>query len=115
MLLVWIFVILVIVVPWGRFQMHSHWQEVGWVPFITPPIRLRDVVLNALLYLPFGYWLTKSGARKSWLRTIGYALALSTGTELTQVFSHGRFPSATDVVCNVAGAAWGSGLARTRR
>jgi hypothetical protein len=42
--LIWTVVVLAVVVPWSSFQMHSHWQDVGWVPFVSPPIRLRDVV-----------------------------------------------------------------------
>ena len=116
MLWFWIVVILAVVMPWGSFQAHAHWQDVGWVPFVSPPIRMRDVALNVLLYVPFGYWHTKGTAeRVRWSRTMTYALALSVATEFTQVFSHGRFPSATDVTSNVVGAAWGTAWARARR
>ena len=111
--LVWVVIMLAIVVPWGSFQGHAHWQNIGWVPFVSPPVRLRDMVLNALLYLPFGYWQTKTtGSQARWWRIGVNALAFSLGTEFTQVFSDERFPSATDVACNVAGAVWGNMWAR---
>jgi glycopeptide antibiotics resistance protein len=113
----WVVVILAIVVPWRSFQPHSHWDRVGWIAFVSPPVRFRDVILNSLLYLPFGYWHGGGSGKTRWLRTAGWALVLSISTELTQVFAHGRFPSATDVVANVAGAIWGNlwGRRRARR
>jgi VanZ family protein len=38
----------------------------------------------------------------------------SVATEATQLLSHGRFPSTTDVTCNVAGAWGGAVWAHTR-
>lgn len=111
---VWISIIVGIVVPWGRFVDHSHWIRVEWLPFVSESIRVRDILANALLYVPLGFWHRKfSGG--SVKRVALYALALSIGSELTQVFSHGRFPSMTDVVCNTAGAACGSLWAKRSR
>jgi glycopeptide antibiotics resistance protein len=109
----WILIIIAVVVPWRQFTDHSHWIRIEWLPFVDGPIRIRDIVANTLLYLPFGYWHRKLGS-PTVLRTVLYALALSTGTECTQVFSHGRFPSSEDVLCNTAGAAWGFLWARRR-
>jgi glycopeptide antibiotics resistance protein len=106
-LLAWIAVILTLVVPWTSFQNHAHLQRVDWLPFLTPPVRLRDVVLNTMLYLPFGYLHARAVSRARAWHTAAYAFALSLATEVAQVFSHGRFPSATDVTCNLAGACWG--------
>jgi hypothetical protein len=47
-------VIALVVVPWGDFQGHTHWAKVGWIPFVSPPVRLRDMVANLLLFAPFG-------------------------------------------------------------
>lgn len=108
----WIGVILLVVVPWWSVQDHAHWDRVGWVPF-GGPLRLRDIVLNVLLYVPFGYLHACQAHRPPAWRTLAYACALSCATELTQVFSHGRFPSGTDVASNVIGAAlgaWGAAL-----
>jgi glycopeptide antibiotics resistance protein len=105
----WLALVVLFVVPWGRFQDHAHWQRVVWVPFGNPPLRIGDIVRNTVLYLPLGALL--AGHRPAWHIT-GYALAISTATELTQVFSHGRVPSATDVTTNVLGAL--AGLAARR-
>jgi glycopeptide antibiotics resistance protein len=112
LLLLWIGVIAVIVIPWGSFQSHAHWNGIGWIPFLSPPFRVRDIVLNTLLYVPFGYWSVQQRGGSGVWRACGYALALSVAMECTQVFSHRRFPSATDVTTNVLGALWGARWAR---
>jgi len=75
-----------------------------------------DVVFNVLLYVPFGYLFARSRLGGSWvvLTCLAGAVVLSCGTELLQVYSHGRFPSATDVAMNIAGAYIGLRLARRR-
>jgi glycopeptide antibiotics resistance protein len=105
---VWTGVICFIVLPWFRLQSHVHLDRVQWVPFITPPIRLRDIVLNALLYVPFGFLHVRASTILSIARTVAFAAALSAVTECAQLFSHGRFPSTTDLVCNTAGAYFGA-------
>jgi glycopeptide antibiotics resistance protein len=117
LLAIWTILIVLLVVPWASFQDHAHWSRVAWVPFVSPPLKSGDVVRNLLLYLPWGYLFVRSGrsGASAW-RIAGCALALSLATEATQVMSHGRFPSFTDVTCNVAGAWMGARLAaRWRR
>lgn len=96
--------------PWGDFQGHTHWANVGWFPFFSPPVRLTDIALNVLLFLPLGFFagLSKSNAA---LRAAAIALPISILGEWPQLYSHTRFPSATDVFCNVAGAIAGSLIA----
>ena len=111
----WIAAILLIVVPWSTFQSHSHWARVAWVPFLTGPFRLRDIILNTLLYFPLGYWHTRAWPlRARWWHTLALALLLASATELTQVFSHRRYPTATDITCNAVGALCGAAWARAR-
>ncbi len=106
-LVLWILLVVLVAVPWGRFQDHPHWQRVGWVPFVSPPVRGGDIVRNMILYLPCGFVLAgRRGARGLW-RVAVLAFVLSVSTEFTQVFSHGRFSSATDVTANVFGALCG--------
>lgn len=107
--LLWASLIVAIVVPWYDWQDHPHWMNVVWRPFVDPPMRMLDVVLNIALYVPLGF----AGIRRTgrtWLVVV-LATGLSLLTELTQVYSHSRIPSLTDVVSNVAGAATGLMLA----
>ena len=52
---VWTAVIVAATVPWTDLVGHTHWGKVQWIPFVSPPVKLLDVVGNILLYAPFGY------------------------------------------------------------
>ncbi len=112
-LLVWTLVVILGVVPWASWVGHSHWDRVEWGPF-TGTFRLRDIVLNVLFYVPIGFFFVRDGLWR-WKGTlagaVAFGLLLSLGTEFTQVFGHGRFPSMTDVLTNTSGAAAGAWLA----
>jgi uncharacterized membrane protein YdcZ (DUF606 family) len=97
------------------WQDHSHWARVNWWPFLTGVVRPRDLFLNVLLFVPLGIalqWRKPHDARRS---ALVVAALLSASMELTQVWSHDRFPSATDVVMNVAGCILGAHLLLRRR
>jgi glycopeptide antibiotics resistance protein len=100
--------------PWGDLQNHSDWGRVGWIPFVSPPYRLRDIVLNAILCAPLGGF---AGRMFRWPLSSAFllALVLSLTGEWTQIYSHTRFPSATDVACNVAGAVIAAAFTRRLR
>jgi hypothetical protein len=100
--------VMIIVVPWTTLQVHAAWDRIAWVPFVGRHVSVRDLVLNILLYVPLGYWQRSLGGRWSVWRVVGCAFALSTATELTQIFSYSRFPSAGDVTGNVIGAFLGA-------
>jgi len=107
LLVLGVLVVVLAVVPWGDFQSHPQWSRVGWIPFVSRPIRTSDIVANVLLFMPFGAGVVLvMGRRRPALvyATAGGALLSLTG-EALQLYSHTRFPSATDVVCNTAGAA----------
>ena len=106
-------VILAIVVPWSSLQDHPHWARIGWIPFVSPPIRRFDVVANVLLFAPLGIgaaWRFERGVAAA----AALALAISVLAETVQIYSHSRFPSATDVVCNVMGATAAAVIVRRR-
>jgi glycopeptide antibiotics resistance protein len=102
--------IVAVVLP-REFQNHAHWTKVRWIPFVTPPVRTWDLAGNVLLYLPFGFASARLPGRARGTRTILLAASLSLMTEWGQVYSHDRFPSATDFCCNVIGAGLGALLA----
>jgi glycopeptide antibiotics resistance protein len=114
--LVWTLAIVAATVPFFNLHAHTHWYKVGWIPFVTPPIRLRDIAANVVLYMPFGATVSgERGTRRLLWRAILTGGALSFAAETSQLFSHGRFPSSTDLVCNVIGAALGAwAIARAR-
>ena len=69
--------------------------------YLTPRTIL-DAGLNVVFYVPFGVLAVAAGLRAAVALTCG--AALSAATELTQVFSHSRVPSAADLVLNSAGS-----------
>ena len=97
-----------ITLPWGDVQQEPQWQRVEWVPFQLG--LLRDAALNFLFFVPFGILATRPGRAAG--RVAAAAAVVSVATELLQLYAGGRFPSATDVVVNVAGAFSGSVAAR---
>jgi VanZ family protein len=106
-----ILAVLVADFPWRALQDHTHWAHVLWVPFVSPPVRLLDSLLNVLLFVPIGLFAPRSGTvRRTIVRAVLIALPVSLLGEATQLYSHGRFPSATDLVCNLIGAATGAFL-----
>lgn len=89
--------------PWGDFQDHPHWAGVSWTPFASPPLRVIDIGLNVLLGVPVGIVAARY-FQHSLVISILITLAASLAGEWTQLYSHTRFPSATDMVCNIGGA-----------
>jgi glycopeptide antibiotics resistance protein len=99
--------------PWGDFQNHPHWNNIGRVPFLSGPVKPFDVAQNILLGVPLGIGAAQTFSRPT-LAAASIALPVSLLGEATQIYSHSRFPSATDVTCNVLGAVLAS-IARRRR
>jgi VanZ family protein len=71
-----------------------------------------DVVVNVLLYMPFGFFLVRAlpaGSGPARLLLAGLAaLTLCTGIEIAQCYDRGRVTSLPDVYANTAGAVAGA-------
>lgn len=100
--------------PLSNFVGHAHWEFIKWIPTIddlrSPRYLLDiaiDLVVNTLLFVPFGYFFASStdryGNNTIWMIG-GTAAVISCGIELVQVYSHNRFPSMLDVIANVLGS-----------
>jgi glycopeptide antibiotics resistance protein len=104
-------ILAVTLLPWSNFAGHSHWAQVQWAPFYGHRLDWLDIVANVALFLPFGYFaggfLSALLPGKKTLWVLVGATLLSTLAEFAQIYSHGRFPSATDIGCNVLGTALG--------
>jgi hypothetical protein len=108
----WAAVIVGATVPWTDLVGHTHWQKVQWLPFLSPPVKAIDVIVNVLLYVPFGYaWVRASPFRGRLWHAAALAFVLSVAVEWSQLYSHSRFPSVQDILCNVCGAWVGAWLA----
>lgn len=104
--------------PWGDLQNHTHWDRVAWLPFVSPPVRPTDIVQNLLLFAPFGCFVALStlrSRRQGVMFAASLTLLIAFAGETSQLYSHSRFPSATDLTCNVVGAALAAAVATAPR
>ena len=98
-------------VPWSSFTSRPEVGQVDLIPFNKA--RRADQVLNFLYYVPAGA--LGIGLGFGPVATLAGATGLSAAAEATQIFSRRRFPAATDLMLNSAGALVGAGLAMAAR
>lgn len=117
MLWFWLAVlVLVPLFPLTDFVGHPHWEMISWIPFqhvSLAPSMLLDIIGNIGWFMIFGYLLhylmNKSSFTFQSLATVVLiAAGVSLALEFFQIFCHNRFPSMTDVVCNILGAGLGA-------
>jgi len=108
--------ILLAIFPWRGFDPAGHWHRIGWIPFVSRPVRLIDVAGNLLLFVPLGVSIALHARRPALARTATAAFACSLFGEWAQIYSRYRYPSTGDLVLNVMGALMGAyGLDYLRR
>ena len=81
-------------------------------PFYWPPVGLVRHRRQCRAFSPIGLFRRRLSVslfcpRKRQLWVLVGATLLSTSAEFLQIYSHGRFPSASDIGCNVLGATLG--------
>ncbi len=96
--------ILIAIFPWRGFDPAGHWHRVGWIPFVSRPVRIIDVVGNLLLFTPLGASIALHAQRAALARTASAAFVCSFVGEWAQVYSRFRYPSSGDLILNVVGA-----------
>ena len=110
-------VLLVISLPWSKFDATPHWKNVQWVPFAhlsLHPTVLAETALNILAFIPVGYLTVRSfspPSRRPFALALLLASCSSVSIEVYQLFCHDRVPSTTDVLMNMTGTAMGVWLA----
>lgn len=109
----WILVIAIASGPWFGVVGEPQWSRVTWIPFHGFEDRPRDMLVNFLLFVPFGWSFAKSRrGTRGVLAAMGTGAAVSIAVEIPQLFFRLRDPSATDVVMAVCGCAAGSFAAK---
>jgi glycopeptide antibiotics resistance protein len=105
----WILVVFVVSGPWFGIVREPQWARVTWIPFHGFEDKPRDMLVNFMLFVPFGWSFIKSrtGAHGI-LLAMTAAAAVSLAVEVPQLFYRLRDPSATDLVMAICGAAAGS-------
>ena len=105
----WVAVIAVASGPWFGIVRHPQWDRLTLVPFTGSEDKPKDMAVNMLLFVPFGWSFAKSRVgRVSTAAAIGAAALVSIAVEIPQLFYKLRDPSATDVTMAMIGAALGS-------
>ena len=118
MLGIWLTSVLIVIsLPWSKFDATPHWKNVQLIPFVhfnLHPTVLIETVLNVLAFVPVGYLAVRSVSASVQQRIL-LALLLGSGSSVSiecyQLFCQDRVPSITDVLMNVAGTGIGVWLA----
>jgi glycopeptide antibiotics resistance protein len=105
----WILLIALASGPWFGVVPRPQWSRVTWLPFHGRDDKPRDMAVNFLMFVPFGWSFvrTRPGARGV-MAAMSAAAAVSVAVETPQLFFKLRDPSTTDVVMAVCGSAAGS-------
>ena len=95
----WILVVFVVSGPWFGIVREPQWERVTWIPFTGSSDKPRDMIVNFMLFVPFGWSFIKSrtGAHGI-LLAMTAAAAVSMAVEVPQLFYRLRDPSATDLL-----------------
>src|SRR5678816_1828543 len=79
MLGIWLTSVLIVIsLPWSKFDAKPHWKNVQWIPFehfSLHPTILTETVLNVIAFIPVGYLAARSLAQSHQQPVLG-ALAL---------------------------------------
>jgi glycopeptide antibiotics resistance protein len=94
-------ILLLTAIPFNGF----HSPQIYW------DVPLGDVLLNVLLYIPFGYGFADAGASAAIIK----GGALSFAIETAQAFYKDRYSQPSDVISNTVGAFLGVMLYRLLR
>ena len=120
LLVLWLVcVLLVISLPWSRFDGIAHWTSIQWIPFMDLTWHrtvIVEAVLNILAFVPVGYLSVRSVWSAKWsplLMACVVGFVSSFSIETYQLFCLHRVPSVSDVLLNVIGTAIGAWLAFT--
>jgi glycopeptide antibiotics resistance protein len=111
-------VILFVLLPLRGFDPGGHWDRVAWIPFVSRPIGVFDVIGNLLLFMPLGASIAWHARRSALLRVATVAFVCSLFGEWSQIYSRYRFPATQDILLNVTGtviAAYAVDCLRRRR
>ena len=110
----WILVVFVVSGPWFGVVREPQWARVTWIPFFGFEDKPRDMLVNFMLFVPFGWSFIKSRTGATGiLLAMAAAAAVSLSVEVPQLFYRLRDPSATDLVMAICGAAAGSLASKT--
>ena len=107
----------IILLKFGVEFSYMDTRSINWIPFPElftsgGMIDLSQVILNVLIFLPFGIYLQVLHAKKSFLKKLLYCFLLSLFLEASQyIFKIGALDT-TDLITNTSGGFLGLGLVK---
>lgn len=104
----WTLLVIAVSGPWFGVVREPQWERVTWIPFFGFEDKPRDVVVNFLLFVPFGWSFAKTASGRGAAAAMAAGAALSLAVEIPQLFFRLRDPSATDLLMAVCGSGAGS-------
>jgi glycopeptide antibiotics resistance protein len=104
----WTLLVIAVSGPWFGVVRDPQWERVTWIPFFGFEDKPRDVVVNFLLFVPFGWSFAKTRGRRGIAAAMAAGAALSLAVEIPQLFFRLRDPSATDLLMALCGSGAGS-------
>ena len=110
-------VLLIIRLPWSKFDGTPHWEKIQWMPFAHlnfHPTVLFETAGNVLAFIPLGYLLVRSlppATRHPLILASLLGFLFSASIEFYQLFCRDRVPATTDLLTNGAGTVLGARLA----
>ena len=118
LLVFWLLSVLVVIsLPWSKFDGIPHWDAIQWLPFTdfgTHPTELVEFAANILAFMPVGYLLVRSlplGVGHPLLLATALGFCSSALVESYQLFCNDRVPSSTDLLTNTGGTVFGAWVA----
>jgi glycopeptide antibiotics resistance protein len=79
----WVLVIAIVSGPWFGVVTHPQWDRLTLIPFSGSEDKPKDMAVNMLLFVPFGWSFAKSrGGRVSTAAVIGAAALVSRAGEI---------------------------------
>jgi glycopeptide antibiotics resistance protein len=104
----WTLLVIAVSGPWFGVVRDPQWERVTWIPFFGFEDKPQDVVVNFLLFVPFGWSFVKTGGGRGVAAALAAGAALSLAVEIPQLFFRLRDPSATDLLMAICGSGAGS-------
>src|SRR5688500_13736433 len=116
-----VFLVYVLLVAYASLYPLAGWRDVGVSPFayLSAPwpryVTGFDIAVNVAGYVPFGFLAAAALHPRvrgvaAFLLAVVCASGLSLALEAIQTYLPARFPANVDVLCNLAGAAFGAAL-----
>ena len=101
---------------WNLLQL-DHWRSINFIPFsaslaVNGRLEITEIINNALVFLPFGVYLSMLRPKWSWLQITAVCFCTSLCFEMLQLILALGASDITDIITNTSGGILGIALYR---